>query len=121
MEILDEIRARIIGLSEVGNIKVQIAASIEVFVRTIQRLLETFGEDGTYKHKPCDGSHTKKLTDKDVHGIVHYPKTHSHSPISKVTNICPTQVCRRTIQRILHKSGIIRRIAVKTPFLINFC
>ena len=117
MAISDEIRARIIGLSEGGNTGVQIVASTGVSVRTIQRLVKTFREDGTYKCKPCGGSHAKKLSDRDVRSIVRYSKTHRRSSISEITNACPVQVCGRTIQRVLHKSGIFSRIAVKNPFL----
>lgn len=117
MAISDEIRARIIGLSEGGFTGVQIAATIGVPIRTVTRLVKTFREDGTYKRKPCGGSHAKKLSDRDVRSIVHYSKIHRCSSLSEITNACPTQVCRRTIQRVLHKNGIFSRIAVKKPFL----
>ena len=119
MAILDEIRARIIGLSEGGNTGVQIAAITGVSVRTVQRLVKTFKEDGTYKRKPCGGSHAKKLSERDVNNIVRYAKTHRRSSVSEITNMCRTQVNRRTIQRVLHKSGIFSRIAVKKPFLTS--
>ena len=106
MAISDEIRARIIGLSEGRNTRLQIAAIIRVSVRTVNKLVKQFKEDGTYKRKPCGGSHAKKLSERDVHSIVHYAKTHCRSSVSKITNICPIQVCRCTIQRILHKNGI---------------
>ena len=118
MAILDEICARIIGLSEAGNTRFQIAAIIGVSVRTFQKFLKTFREDGSYKCKPCGGSHTKKLSERDVHSIVRYSKTHCRSSVSVIINICPTQVCKRTIQRILHKSEFFSQIAVKKGFLI---
>ena len=99
MAISDEIRARIIGLSEGRNTRVQIAAITGVSVRTVNRLVKQFKEDGTYKRKPCGGSHAKKLSERDVHSIVRYAKTHRRSSVFEITNICPTQVCRRTIQR----------------------
>ena len=106
MVISDEICACIIGLSEGGNTGIQIATNIGVSFRTIQRLVKIFREDGTYKHKPCGGSHAKKLSDRDVHSIVRYAKTHRRSSVSEIINMCPTEVCRRTIQRVLHKSDI---------------
>jgi len=117
MAILDETHTCIVGLSEAGKTRVDIAAIVGVPVRTVQRSVKKFQEDGTYKCKPCGGSHAKKLSDRDVRAIIHVSKTHCHLTFSKITSMCPTQVSRRTIQRIFHKSGIFNRIAIKRPFL----
>ena len=90
MAISDEIRARIIGLSEGGFTGVQIAATTGVPIRTVTRLVKTFRKDGTYKRKPCGGSHAKKLSERDVHSIVRYSKTHCYSSVLEITSICPT-------------------------------
>ena len=63
MEILNEICGRIIGMSEGGNTQVQIAATIQVSVRIVKRLVKKFRENLTYKHEPCGQSHTSKLND----------------------------------------------------------
>ena len=52
MAISDDIRGRIIGMSEGGSTQVQIAATIKVSVKTIKRLVKFFRDDGTYKHEP---------------------------------------------------------------------
>jgi len=119
MAISDEIRARIIGLSEGGFTGVQIAATTGVPIRTVTRLVKTFRKDGTYKRKPCGGSHAKKLSDRDVRAIIRVSKTHRCSTLSEITNICSTQVSRSTIRRALHESGIFSRIVVKKPFLTH--
>ena len=104
--ISNEIRARIIGMSEGGSTGVHITAIVGLSVRTIEMLVKKFREDGTYKYKPCSGSHTKKLNNIDVRSILRYSKNHCRSSISKITSICPSQVRRRTIQRLLRRSGI---------------
>lgn len=119
MAISDETRARIVGLSEAGKTGVDIAAIVRVHVRTVQRVVKKFREDGTYKCKPCGGSHAKKLSDRDVRAIIRVSKTHRRSTLSEITNICSTQVSRSTIRRALHESGIFSRIAVKKPFLTH--
>ena len=119
MAISNETRTRIVGLSEAGKKGVEIAAIIGVHVRTVQRVVKKFREDGTYKCKPCGGSHAKKLSDRDVRAIIRVSKTHRRSTLSEITNICSTQVSRSTIRRALHESGILSRIAVKKPFLTH--
>lgn len=119
MAISEETRARIVGLSEAGKTGVDIAAIVGVHVRTVQRVVKKFREDGTYKCKPCGGSHAKKLSDRDVRAIIRVSKTHRRSTLSEITNICSTQVSRSTIRRALHESGIFSRIAVKKPFLTH--
>lgn len=57
MAISNEIRPRIVGLSRAGTNGVEIAAIVGVCVRTVQRLVKKFKEDGT-----CGGS-SKKLSD----------------------------------------------------------
>ena len=42
MAISDDIRGRIIGMSEGGSTQVQIAATIKVSVKTIKRLVKFF-------------------------------------------------------------------------------
>ena len=117
MAISDEIRGRIIGMSEGGSTQVQIAATIKVSVRTVKRLVKFFRENGTYKHEPCGGSHTTKLSDRDVRSILRFSKNNRRASVSEIASVCPTPVCGRTIQRLLHRSGIFSRIAVKKPFL----
>ena len=119
MAISDETCARIVGLSEAGKTGVNIAAIVGVHVRTIQRVVKKFQKDGTYKCKPCGGSHAKKLSDRDVHAIIRASKTHRRSTLSEITNIYSTQVSRSTIRRALHDSGIFSQIAVKKPFLTH--
>ena len=119
MAILDKTRARIVGLSEAGKTGVNIAAIVGVPVRTVQKVVKKFREDGTYKCKPCGGSHAKKLSDRDVRAIICVSKTHRCSTLSEITNICSTQVSRSTIRRALHDNGIFNRIAIKKPFLTH--
>jgi transposase len=116
MAISDEIRGRIIGMSEGGSTQVQIAATIKVSIRTVTRLVKKFREKGTYKHKPCGQSHTPKLSDRDVRSILRFSKNNRRASISEIASVCPTPVCECTIQRLLHRSGISSRIAVKKPF-----
>ena len=97
MSISSEIRAHIVGFSEAGKTRIDIVAIVGVHVRTIQRVVKKFREDGTYKCKPCGGSHAKKLSDRDVHAIIRVSKTLRHSTLSKITNICSTQVSGSTI------------------------
>ena len=106
MAISDEICGRIIGMSEGGSTQVQIAATIKVSVRTIKRLVKKFRENGTYKHEPCGQSHTPKLSDRDVRTILRFLKNNRRASISEISSVCPTPVCERTIQRLLHRSGI---------------
>ena len=106
MAISDETRARIIGLSEAWKTGVDIAAIVRIHVRTVQRVVKKFREDGTYKCKPCGGSHAKKLSDRDVRAIIRVSKTHRRSTLSEITNICSIQVSRWTIRRALHENGI---------------
>ena len=117
MAISDEICGRIIGMSEGGSTQVQIAATIRVFIRTVKRLVKKFREDGTYKRKPCGGSHTTKLSDRDVRSVLRYSKNNHCASVSEIASICPTLVCGCTIQRLLHRSGIFSWIAIKKPFL----
>jgi hypothetical protein len=79
--------------------------------------VKKFQEDGTYKCKPCGGSHTKKLSDRDVRIIKRVSQANRRLTLSEITNMCPTQVSRNTIRRALHRSGIYSRIAVKKTFL----
>ena len=81
--------------------------------------MKKFREDGTYKCKPCGGSHAKKLSDRDVRAIIRVSKTHRRSTLFEITNICSIQVSKSTIRRALHDSGIFSRIAVKKPFLTH--
>ena len=119
MAISDETRARIVGLSEAGKTGVDIAAIVGVHVRKVQRIVKKFREDGTYKCKPCGGSHAKKLSDRDVRAIIRVSKTHRSSTLFEITNIYSTQVSRSTIQRALHDSGIFSQIVVKNSFLTH--
>lgn len=82
MAISDEIRGRIIGMSEGGSTQVQIAATIKVSVRTVKRLVKKFRENGTYKHEPCSGSHTTKLSDRDVRSILRFSKDNRCASVS---------------------------------------
>ena len=63
MAISDETCACIVGLSEAGKTGVDIATIVGVHVRIVQRVVKKFREDGTYKCKPCGGSHAKNLSD----------------------------------------------------------
>ena len=117
MAILDEIRARIVGLSERRKKGVEIAAIVGVPVRTVQRLVKEFRENGTYKSKTCSKKYGKKLSDRDVRGIKRVLQANRRITLSDITNMCPTKVCRNTIRKALHDSGIHSRIAVKNPFL----
>jgi transposase len=117
MAIPDEIRARIVGLSEGGKKGVEIAAIVGVPVRIVQRLVKNFRENGTYKSKTCAKKYGKKLSDRDVRGIKRVLQADRRITLSDITNMCPTKVCRNTIRKALHDSGIHSRIAVKKPFL----
>ena len=97
MAIPDEIRARIVGLSEGGKKGVEIAAIVGVPVRTVQRLVKEFRENGTYKSKTCSKKYGKKLSDRDVCGIKRVSQANRRIPLSDITNMCPTKVCRNTI------------------------
>ena len=59
--ILDEIRARIVGLSEGEKKGVEIAAIVGVHVRTVQRLVKEFWENGIYKNITCSKNIEKNL------------------------------------------------------------
>ena len=93
-------------MSETGKTGIDIAAIVGVHVRTVKKVVKKFREDGTYKCKPCGGSHAKKLSDRDVRAIIRVSKTHRRSTLSEITSICSTQVSRLTIRRALHESGI---------------
>jgi transposase len=111
MAISDEIRGRIIGMSEGGSTQVQIATTIKVSVRTVKRLVKTFRENGTYKHEPCGQSHTPNLV------IEMYVVFCVSQEITVARQYQRLLVCERTIQRLLHRSGIFSQIAVQKPFL----
>ena len=104
-------------LSEGGTKGVEIAAIVGVPVRTVQRLVKEFRENGTYKSKTCSKKYGKKLSDRDVRGIKRVLQANRRITLSDITNMCPTKVCRNTIRKALHDSGIQSRIAVKKPFL----
>lgn len=110
MAVSDETRARIVGLSEAGKTGVDIASIVSVHVRTVQRIVKRFRENGTYNYKPCSGSHAEKLSDRDVRASIRVSKTHRRSTHSEITNICSTQVSRSTIRRALHENGIFGRL-----------
>ena len=92
MAIPDEIRARIVGLSEGGKKGVEIAAIVGVPVRTVQRLVKKFREDGIYKSKMCAKKHRKKLCDRDVRAIKRDLQADRCIAIFEITNMCPTKV-----------------------------
>ena len=59
----------------------------------------------------------KKLSDRDVCGIKRVLQVDCHITLFDITNMCLTKVCRNTIRKALHDSGIHSQFAVNKPFL----
>lgn len=116
MTIPDEIRARIVGMSEGGMSGARIARIIGESSRTVQRIIKQFREHETYQANSSTGR-PKKLSERDVRQILLFSKTHRRSSLQDITNACPVDVSTRTVRRVLHDHNIFSRIAVKKPFL----
>jgi transposase len=116
MTIPDEIRARIVGMSEGEMSGARIARIIGESSRIVQRIIKQFREHETYQANSSTGR-PKKLSERGVRQILLFSKTHRRSSLQDITNFCPVDVSTRTVRRVLHDHNIFSRIAVKKPFL----
>jgi transposase len=78
MTIPDEIRARIVEMSEGGMSGASIAKSVGELSRTVQRIIKQFREHETYQANSRTGR-PKKLSERDVRQILVFSKTHRRS------------------------------------------
>ena len=82
----------------------------------MQRIIKQFREHETYSANSSTGR-PKKLSERGVHQILLFSKTHHRSSLQDITNACPMDVSTRTVRCVLHDHNIFSRIVVKKPFL----
>ena len=100
-----------------GRMKgVEIAIKVGFPIRTVQRIVKQFKEDGNFKSHTSHGR-PKLLNERDVQNIILFLRSNCQASLTKITNACPVLVSTMTIYCTLYDNGIFSRIAVKKPFL----
>jgi transposase len=87
MTIPNETHARIVGMCQGGMKGVEIADKVGVLVRTVQRIVKQFKEDGNFKSHTSRGR-PKLLSERDVWNIVLFSRSNHRASLIEITNAC---------------------------------
>ena len=91
MIVSNETRARILGMCQGGMKGIEITDKVGLPVRTVQRIVKQFKEDGNFKSHTILGR-PKLLSERYVQNIILFSRSNHRASLTEITNACPMLV-----------------------------
>jgi transposase len=105
-----------LGLRDARLSHAEIAEKTNRSKSAVTRALQRY-DIKTFKGVAPPPGNPKKLSNREVRGMIRVVNTNRRSALSDITNLLPTKVSDRTLRRRLKDAGIQKHIAVKKPML----
>jgi transposase len=113
-----EKRAEVVGMAASGSLVLAVARLSHLLRSTVDLILKKKSDTSTVETKKQSGR-PRKTTDRDLRQIKSALETNCKAKLSKISEIVPTQVTTRTLQKRIHELGFNNRVEVEKPNINN--